>query len=127
MIDRHVAFAAAGFVVAGEHGDAFEQRGFTGTVLADDDGDRLVERELELVTQERQAIRIGGAALDARRIDPQSLQIPRWQIDRAIFSGHSSSPISEQLQLEAARTQSHTTKNVTRTILASGAAGRACK
>ena len=47
MIDRHIALAAAGLVVAGERRDAFEQRRFAGAVLADDDGDGAVETELK--------------------------------------------------------------------------------
>src|SRR5262249_50074807 len=49
MIDRHVALATTGFVVAGKHRDAFEQRRFADAVLAHDDGDRLVETEFEVV------------------------------------------------------------------------------
>ena len=59
MVDRHVALAAARLVVAGKRGDAFERRRFAGTVLADDDGDGMLEGEIEPVAQERQAERIG--------------------------------------------------------------------
>ena len=65
MIDRHIALAAAGFVVAGEHGDAFEQGRFAGAVFADDDGDGAVEVQHRNHPQERQAERIGGAVGDA--------------------------------------------------------------
>jgi hypothetical protein len=61
MIDRHIALAAAGLVIAGHRRDPFEQRRFAGAVLADDDGDRVRETQLEIVLQERQAERIGGA------------------------------------------------------------------
>jgi hypothetical protein len=47
MIDRSVALAAACFVIPGKHGDAFKQGRFAGAVFADDDGDRLVETQLE--------------------------------------------------------------------------------
>jgi len=43
MIDRPIALAAAGFVIAGEHGDAFQESRFTRPVLADDDGDGTIE------------------------------------------------------------------------------------
>ena len=62
MIDRHIALAAAGFVIARQRGDAFEQRRFAGAVFADDDGDGAVEIQLEIVAQERQAERIGRAS-----------------------------------------------------------------
>jgi hypothetical protein len=45
MVDRSVALAAAGLVVAGERRNALEQRRFAGAVLADDDGDGMVEGE----------------------------------------------------------------------------------
>ena len=44
--------AAARLVVAGERGDAFEQRRFARAVLADDDGDGRSKLELEIVAQE---------------------------------------------------------------------------
>ncbi len=53
MIDGPITLAAAGFVVTGEDGNSFQQSRFTGTVLADDDGDRPVEAQLEFVVQER--------------------------------------------------------------------------
>ena len=83
MIDRHVSLAAAGFVIAGEHGDAFQQRGFAGAVFADDDGDRPVEIQLEIVAQERQAERIGRAVGDTRRIEPYLPEVRRRQVDGA--------------------------------------------
>jgi hypothetical protein len=84
MIDRHVAFAAAGLVVAGEHRNPLQQRRFAGAVLADDDGDGVLEIELEVALQERQAERIGGGISDARSVEPDSLEIRRRQVDRAI-------------------------------------------
>jgi hypothetical protein len=86
MIDRHVALAAAGFVVAGQNGDPFQQRGFAGAVFAGDDGDRAVEIQIELISQERQAERIGRAVVDARRIEPDAPEIRRRHIDRSISS-----------------------------------------
>jgi hypothetical protein len=84
VIDRPVALAAAGFVIAREHRDAFEQRRFASTVLTDDDGDRPVETQLEVVAQERQAERIGHTVGDSRRIEPEPPEIRRRQIDRSI-------------------------------------------
>jgi len=54
MIHRTMAFGAARLVKAGQHGDAFQQRGFARPVLADDDGDWPVETQFEVVAQERQ-------------------------------------------------------------------------
>ena len=61
MVDRHITLAAAGFVIAGEHGDAFKQRRFARAILADDDGDRPVETQFKIVAQQRKAERIGLA------------------------------------------------------------------
>jgi hypothetical protein len=88
MIDRRVTLSAAGLVIAGEHGDALEQRRFAGAVLADDDGDGAIKAQFEVVAQERQAERIHLAVAHARRIEPQPLQIRRRQIDVAVSSGH---------------------------------------
>jgi hypothetical protein len=43
MIDWPIAPAAAGFVISGEHSDAFQRSGFAGAVLADDDRDRPIK------------------------------------------------------------------------------------
>ena len=86
MIDRHIALAAAGFVVAGEHGDAFEQRGLAGAVFADDDGDRPVEAQFEIVVQERQAERIGRAVGDARRLEPDAPEVRRRHVNGSLAS-----------------------------------------
>ena len=86
VIDRHVALAAAGFVVAGEHGDAFKKCGFARAVLADDDGDRLVKTQFEIVAQQGKAERIGLAVRDAGWVEPDALQIRRRQIDRSVSS-----------------------------------------
>ena len=51
MIDRPVSLAAAGFVIAGEHRDPFEQGGFAGAIFTDDDGDRPVETQFEIIAQ----------------------------------------------------------------------------
>ncbi len=87
MIDRPIALAAAGFVVAGEHRDALQQRRFPGAVFADDDGDGAIQVQLEIIAQKRQAERIGLAVGDPRRIEPQPLQIRRRHVDGAISSG----------------------------------------
>ena len=86
MIDRAISLAAAGFVIAGQHGDAFEQGGFAGAVFAGDDGDRPVETHLELLAQERQAERIGRGIGDERRIEPHLPQVWRGHVDGAIAS-----------------------------------------
>jgi hypothetical protein len=65
VIDRPVTLAAASFVIAGEHGDPFQKRGFAGAVFAGDDRDRPVEVQFEFVPQERQAEWIGRAVGDA--------------------------------------------------------------
>ncbi len=49
MIDWFVTLGTAGLVIAGEHGDAFKQRGFAGAVFADDDGDSAVEAQFEII------------------------------------------------------------------------------
>ena len=86
MVDRHVALAAAGLVVAGEHGDAFEKCGFARAVLADDDSDRLVKTQFEIVAQQGKAERIGFAVGDPRRLEPDALEVRRRQVDRAVAS-----------------------------------------
>src|ERR1700682_6020163 len=70
MVDRPVALAAAGVVIAGEHRDPLEQGGFAAAVFTDDDGDRPVETQLEVIVQEWQTERIGGAVWNARRLKP---------------------------------------------------------
>jgi hypothetical protein len=87
MVDRHVSLAAAGFVIASQHGDAFQQRRFAGAVLADDDGDGAIEAQFEIVAQQRQAERIGLAVGDARRLEPDALEIRCRQIDRPFAAG----------------------------------------
>src|SRR5882672_9256135 len=79
MIDRPIALAAAGFVVAGQNGDAFQKSGFSGPVFPDDDGDGTVETQLEIILQERQTERIGSAVGDARWIEPDPLEVRRGQ------------------------------------------------
>ena len=86
MIDRPMAFAAAGFVIAGQHGDAFEQGGFAGAVFAGDDGDWPVETHLELVAQERQAERIGRRIGDEGSIEPDLPEVRRGHVDGSITS-----------------------------------------
>ena len=47
VLGRPVALAATGTVIAGERGDRLEQRRLPRAVLADDDGDRPIEGEVE--------------------------------------------------------------------------------
>ena len=84
MIDRPIALAAAGFVIAGQHRDSLQQGGFAGAVFTDNDGDGSIETQVEIVVQERQAERIGGAIGDPRGIEPDPPEVRRGQIDRAI-------------------------------------------
>src|SRR2546429_1069145 len=93
MIHRPVALAAAGLVISGEHGDPFKERRLTGAVFADDDGDGLIETQLEVIVQERQAERIGRAVVDARWIEPDAPQIRRRHPNGAIPPGaHAPAP-----------------------------------
>src|SRR3984885_15894007 len=57
MIDRSIAFAAARFVISGQHRDPLKQRRLSGPVLADDDGDGAIEAQLKVVVKKRQAER----------------------------------------------------------------------
>jgi hypothetical protein len=84
MIDRRVALAAARFIVTGQHGDALQQSGFAGAVLADDDGDRAIEAQLEIVVQQRQAKRVALAVGDPRRIQPDAPEVRRRHVDRLV-------------------------------------------
>jgi len=86
MIDRPIALAAAGFVISGEHRDAFKQSGFSGPVLTDDNGNRPVETQFEIIVQERKAERIGRAVVDARWIEPYPSQVRRRHPNVAISS-----------------------------------------
>src|ERR1700754_4902529 len=90
MIDRLVALATSGIVIAGERSYAFEQRRFTCTVFSDDDGDRLVKADFEFIAKKWQSERIGLAIFNSRWIEPDTLQIRSGQIDLSILSGHSS-------------------------------------
>jgi hypothetical protein len=83
MIDRHVALAAAGFVISGKHRDSLKQGRFAGAIFADDDGDDGIEAQLEIVLQEGQAKRIGLPVGYARRIEPESPEVGRRQVDFA--------------------------------------------
>jgi hypothetical protein len=94
MIDRPITLATAGSVIAGERGDPLEQRRFARPVLTDDDGDGALEAQLEVVSQERQAERIGFAVRHARRIEPEPLEIRRRQVDVALSSCHDDPPPS---------------------------------
>jgi hypothetical protein len=86
MIDRHVTSAAAGFVEASQRGNPLQQCGFSGAVLADDDGDRPFKTQFEIIAQQWQAERIGLPLGDPRRIEPAALQIRRRQIDWLVSS-----------------------------------------
>jgi hypothetical protein len=86
VIDRPIALAAAGLVIAGQHGDPFEKRGFADAVLASDDRDWSLETQFETVVQERKAEWIGGAIGDARWIEPDAPEIGRRHIDGSISS-----------------------------------------
>jgi hypothetical protein len=86
MIDRHVTVAAAGFVIAREHGDSFQQGGFARAVFTNDDSDGAIETQLELVPQERKAKRIGRAVGDARRLEPYPPEVRCRHLDDAISS-----------------------------------------
>jgi hypothetical protein len=84
MIDRRIALAAASLVIARERGDPLQQRRFAGAVLADNDGDGVLEAEFEVVAQKRKTKRIGRAIGNARGIEPKPPEVRRRQIDVAI-------------------------------------------
>jgi hypothetical protein len=86
MIDRSIALAAAGFVIPGEHGYSFQQRRLAGAVFTNDDRDRPIKTQLEIIVQERQAERIGRAVGDARRLEPDAPEVWRRHIDGSISS-----------------------------------------
>src|SRR6266567_2526109 len=94
VVDRHVALAAARLVVTGKHGNPLEQRGFAGAVLADDDRNRPFEGELEAITQERQAERIGLAVRNALEVEPDALEIRRWQAGPSALARHSAASLT---------------------------------
>src|SRR5258707_3048917 len=58
MVDGPISLAAAGFVISGKHGDTLKQGRLAGAVFTDDDGDRPIETQFEVIVQERQAERI---------------------------------------------------------------------
>src|SRR5882724_10843371 len=117
MIDRHIALAAAGLVVAGEHRDPFQQRRLAGPVLADDDGYRAIETQLKVILQQGKAERIGLTVGDARRIKPDTLEVRRRQIDRPISSCHTRFPITDAVRRSnSSLTLWHRDWNITRTI-----------
>src|ERR1700681_1164576 len=92
MIDGPVALATAGFVIFGEHRDAFKQSGFAGGVFTDDDGDRPVETQFEIIAQERKTKRIRLAVVDARWIEPDPPQVRRRHPNVALSSGAHAPP-----------------------------------
>jgi hypothetical protein len=87
MIDRHIAFAAAGLVVAGERGDAFQQSRLTRAVLADDDGDGVLKVELEALLQEQRAERIGRRLL-TRSVGQMLLRYGAGTLEAIAAVGH---------------------------------------
>src|SRR6201986_5692449 len=84
MIDRHVALAASGSIIAGHGRDALQQRGLARAVLSYNDRDGAIEAKLEIVGQERQAERIGLPIVDPRWIEPDPLEIRCRQVDVAL-------------------------------------------
>jgi hypothetical protein len=44
----------------------------------------MFEVELEALLQERQAERIGGGIAYPRRVEPDALEVGRWQVDGTI-------------------------------------------
>src|SRR5258707_4502660 len=78
MVDGPVALAAAGVVKACENGDPLEQSGFAGAVYTDDDGDRPIEAQLEVIVQKRQTKRMRLALGDARWLKPNRPQVRRF-------------------------------------------------
>src|SRR5207237_496228 len=93
MIDRHVTLASARIVVAAKRGDALEYGRLPGAVLSNDDRDRGVEGELEIIREDRQAKRISRAIMNLRRLEPDPLQIRRRQVDRPIAFPRHCSPL----------------------------------
>src|ERR1700753_4306755 len=81
VINRPIAFAAAGLVIAGQNGNALQQGGLAGTIFADNDGDRPGETQLKIVAQEWKTEWIGLAVGNARWLQPEPLEIRRRQID----------------------------------------------
>src|SRR5436305_12634961 len=84
MIDRPITLATAGLIIAREHGNPFQQRGLSGAVFADDDGEGPIETELEIVPQQGKAERIGLAVLNARWLEPDPPEIRRRHLDDAV-------------------------------------------
>ena len=84
MIDRHIALAAAGFIISGEHRYSLQQRGLPGAVFADNDGDGAIEAQLEIIPKKRQAERIGVTVGNARRVEPHLPEVRRGHVDGPI-------------------------------------------
>src|SRR5262249_58556960 len=84
MVDRPVALAAACVVIAGQRRDALEECGLAGAVLTDDYRYCFVEGDGELVPQKWQAERISRPVLHPFRIQPQTSEVGRREIDDAI-------------------------------------------
>src|SRR5713226_7437654 len=94
MVDSQIALAADVSVPAGDHRDPFQKSQFAAAEYADDDRDRPVETEFEIIAQLRQAERIGLTAGDPRWVEPDALEVRRRQVDRFVSSRHARSPIN---------------------------------
>jgi hypothetical protein len=70
VVDRHIALPAAGIVKSRKRGDPFQKRRFARAVLADNDRDRALETQFEIIAQQWEAERIGLAIGDARGLEP---------------------------------------------------------
>ena len=89
MIQRPIAFASTGLVVASQHRDPFEQRRFPSAVFANDDRDGAIEVECEIGLKERQAEGIGIAVANPGRIQPEAFQVRCGQTAGTLLSRHS--------------------------------------
>src|SRR5947209_13750813 len=92
MIHRPIALAASGLVIAGELRDAFEQGGLARAVLADDDGDRLLETKLEIIGEQRQREGIAPSIRDLSEVERDALEIGRRERERPVASSHRTTP-----------------------------------
>ena len=89
MVDGAIARTPAALVETGKHCDGFEQRRFAGAVLADDDGHRTVERQLEAgIAEQGEAERIGLPARYLLLIEPDPLEIGRGKSGMSAHAGH---------------------------------------
>jgi hypothetical protein len=89
MVDRAIPRATPALVEAGEHGDTFEQRRVPRAVLADDDRHRPVEGEFKAgFAKQRQAERIGRSVGHLVIVEPDALQVRRWERGVLLGAGH---------------------------------------